>query len=549
MRFHPFPAFLLAAGVLTAGLALIPADCPGRDHVLTIGGGYSPSGNQVSLERNVVFFRKLLDEQLAPGTPHDVLFADGDSPNPDLQFQPADGQVPEANVLAAALFGSTRDIELQYRDHDLADVLGVSSPEMLEGWFRDTGATLASGDRLILYITAHGGKSSTKDNPHNTKLYMWNGQSIDAARLATWIAGLPEGVEVVTVMVQCYSGGFSHILFENADAGKADTPRRICGFYSTVHDRMAAGCTPAINEEDYDEYSSHFWAALRGKTRMDQDVPAPDYDGDGRVSFDEAHAYTIIVSDNIDVPIKTSDAFLRKHAALASEDAPHLMGIDGSFFQLAELARPAELAVLDGLSARLGLTGIHRGADARTKADDIAKRRKELADQEKAKKGQHDGLRNKIKQDLVNRWPALSNTFSPGALDLIHGTPDTFVEAVHQHPKFDEWKQLGKERSTIQKERFELDKQWALHMRLVRTLENIALEANLRQTAGTDVTARYDALLAAESGTLRPAPAPEPAQPDAPVQAESAPIEGGEGAPAAVGAEPAPAAAPGNEAS
>ncbi|HCQ39674.1 MAG TPA: hypothetical protein DIV39_11010, partial [Verrucomicrobiales bacterium] len=35
-----------------------------RDHVLTIGGGYSPSGNQVSLERNVIFFEKLRAEKL-----------------------------------------------------------------------------------------------------------------------------------------------------------------------------------------------------------------------------------------------------------------------------------------------------------------------------------------------------------------------------------------------------------------------------------------------------------------------------------------------------
>ena len=39
-------------------------DLSARDHVLTIGGGYSPSGNQVSLERNVIFFEKLRAEKL-----------------------------------------------------------------------------------------------------------------------------------------------------------------------------------------------------------------------------------------------------------------------------------------------------------------------------------------------------------------------------------------------------------------------------------------------------------------------------------------------------
>ena len=62
-------------------------DLSARDHVLTIGGGYSPSGNQVSLERNVIFFEKLRAEKLGDDIRHDLYFADGNSPLPDLQFE------------------------------------------------------------------------------------------------------------------------------------------------------------------------------------------------------------------------------------------------------------------------------------------------------------------------------------------------------------------------------------------------------------------------------------------------------------------------------
>ena len=41
-------------------LCLFPALVRADDHFLTIGGGGSPQNNQVSLERNVVYFRQTL---------------------------------------------------------------------------------------------------------------------------------------------------------------------------------------------------------------------------------------------------------------------------------------------------------------------------------------------------------------------------------------------------------------------------------------------------------------------------------------------------------
>src|SRR5580700_11049376 len=48
------------------------------DYFLTIGGGYNPSGNQASLEANVVFFQQILDDKHRGSRRHDIYFADGD---------------------------------------------------------------------------------------------------------------------------------------------------------------------------------------------------------------------------------------------------------------------------------------------------------------------------------------------------------------------------------------------------------------------------------------------------------------------------------------
>ncbi len=155
-----------------------------RDHVLTIGGGYSPAGNQVSLERNVIFFEKLRSEKLADGTPHDLYFADGNSPLPDLQFRREGWEIPAANLFMGGLFGSERGLANHYRNNELEGVRDVSSPQALERWFREEGSKLKEGDRLILYVTSHGARSSNKENKFNTKIWMWDRRTLEASRLA-----------------------------------------------------------------------------------------------------------------------------------------------------------------------------------------------------------------------------------------------------------------------------------------------------------------------------------------------------------------------------
>ena len=37
---------------------------------------------------------------------------------------------------------------------------------------------------------------------------------------------------------------------------------------ATLRDRVAAGCTPSIDEANCQEYSSYVWAAIRGANRV-----------------------------------------------------------------------------------------------------------------------------------------------------------------------------------------------------------------------------------------------------------------------------------------
>ncbi|MGB1927625.1 MAG: hypothetical protein ACPHL6_13885, partial [Rubripirellula sp.] len=289
---------------------LLPASTSqAKNYFLTIGGGYLPSGNQASLERNVLYFQRTLKQQFDLEVPHDIYFADGNDSSADLQVMDRQ-RVPEPNQLMAEFFGTRRYLGVGYRDHDIPGVLESTKPENLKKWFEEKGSKLEPGDRLFIYVTSHGNGSSDKKQPHNTTIATWGRTSLSVKEMAKSLDLLNEQVNVVVVMVQCHAGGFARLVYKDADPEQGVSPQRRIGFFATVHDRPAAGCTPDINEANYAEYSSYFFAALTGIDRLGQTIEKPDFDQDGTISFEEAHAYVILTANTIDFPLKTSDIFL-----------------------------------------------------------------------------------------------------------------------------------------------------------------------------------------------------------------------------------------------
>ncbi len=63
------------------------------------------------------------------------------------------------------------------------------------------------------------------------------------------------------------------------------------------------------------EYSSYFWGAFSGKNANGKPVGNVDCDADGKVSLAEAHAFAVLASETIDIPLRTSDALLRATVA------------------------------------------------------------------------------------------------------------------------------------------------------------------------------------------------------------------------------------------
>jgi hypothetical protein len=490
----------LAALIFACCLILVLRPAAAEDYFLTIGGGYSPAGNQASLEKNVLLFQRLLREQNLGHLSNDIFFADGDSSEPDLQVMDRES-VPKPNRLMAEFFGSSDNLGLRYRNHRVSDARGPTDPELIRTWFADVGSTMQPGDRLLLYVTAHGNSSDDRQNPYDTTIATWNNTSIKMRELVKMLDRLPESVEVVAIMVQCHAGGFARFIFNDGDPDKGLSSQRRTGFFATVHDRPAAGCTSDVDEANYVEYSTFFWAALAGHDRVGRAIEPPDYNGDGVVSFDEAHAYTILTADTIDLPVKTSGEFLTVHSRFADDDDDdsELLVNDEAYELVLGLATPTQKAVLEGLSKQLELKGADRLVDA-WEATQPRRGPGQGRGRSRSRRPENPAsqLRRRIASDLKKRWPELANVLNPIAVELVTTRSGEFIRAIEGHRSYKRYRQLANEAKSAVSDQ----EQQVKYERFLRIADNVILAENLRRMNDPDKVAQYEAIVRAESNTL-----------------------------------------------
>jgi len=487
---------------LVALLALLTAPASAKDHLLTFGGGSSVDNNQVSLEKNVLYLQRFLADRGMGDLPHEILFSDGTAGGRDLQFTDPKSKLPRVNELLAEIFRQENGLDTQYRPHAIPKLWGPSGRKSISRWFDEVGSKLHDEDRLFIYYTGHGGRGQMR---RDSTLAMWNESDMPVKEFAQLLGRLPPRVSVVLVMVQCFGGGFANVIFKDADPAKGLSARHVCGFFATSADRVAAGCTPDIDEEDYHEYSTYFWAALYGQKRTGQPVPPPDYDGNGRVSLAEAHAYALVESDTIDLSTKTSDAFLKQFSRYKrSTEEGDLLDADADYSLLLQKADPPERAALEGLSKRLELTGESRTQAARDSARGLSARRKSLERERRRLSDSHDQICVALRGMITRRWPELSNLFNPAAQRVMAQQGDQIVRDIENSPNYPELKNQDHRLQDMDDQLEELDRRWIKTQRFLNVAQHVALAANFASVAPEDLKARYRELLAAEGGTLEP---------------------------------------------
>ncbi|MCG8653122.1 MAG: C13 family peptidase, partial [Pirellulales bacterium] len=478
MKLAFWPLFLL---LLSLFLVFDPPSACAEDYFLTIGGGPNPSSNQISLEKNVQFFQRTLKAVRQDNPPHTIFFADGKLSSPDLQYRDEQQPPSEAVQWMCRLFGDEDSTDLRYRDHQIQSVRSPSRKVHIKQSLYELAEKLRQDDRLLIYVTGHGGPAvgdgdyysdyvPTNVNTFDTSIALWNNQTLQASEFATWLDRFDKDVKIVLIMAQCYSGGFAHTIYHDSHRKHGLSPAQRCGFFSQRHDRPAAGCTPDIDEANYREYSTYFWEAIAGKKRAGDEPVNADYDEDQFISFAEAHAYAILASDTIDIPIATSDGLLRRYSEIAAaadkddEKQQESGGFLGSLFggadkasdddqavpsdkllsramtleQTCQMARPEQQAIIKTLAKELDLDLTKTVEDAKRLSRKLQKKQSSLESDWLGANAEVRIARTGLTNAVVRQWPSfLADGFQPRMMELASSRGDEFVKFIKAQPQTD----------------------------------------------------------------------------------------------------------------
>lgn len=473
--------------------------------MLIVGGGPEREHNQVAIESNVRYVGKLIP----PNYPRTTLFADGDTQHDTVLFEEEDrAESPGAHILRLVLKGyeDNSATVLHYRKPDLQTPLdGASRRADLDRAFDQLGhegTNAGTPPNYLLYFTGHG--SSNRNDLDNNRYDLWNDRGLSVHELAGYIDRLPPSAPVTVVMVQCFSGAFGNLIFQGGDPKGELAGRDIAGFFATIRERVAAGCTPAVNEAEYKDFTSYFFAALTGRDRVGRKVTGADYNRDGRVSMDEAYCYAIANDESIDIPVCTSDVFLRRFATMKDDDV-----FLTPYRRVRGWASKAQGAALDQLSKRLGLQGDSRLQDAYKQgvlgqADDRSGRGSRDALQHL------NALRNDAKRALTARWPDLLRV---GTKDFDRARDEAAAE-LNRHAAdgtYDELLRAEKAADQESDSQYHAELRESQLIRLARLGKSIVLEHTLKESGKPELAARLARLQSAERQVLLP-PAPRPRQ-------------------------------------
>jgi hypothetical protein len=263
---------------------------PPRVFAVLLNGGGSAKKNYQSHWLHVHELAELLVSGGVPEAQITVFASDGQDPTPDLAVR---GREPEEHhwliedlPLARRLRNSThyKDSEFgKYRVH-------AARKAALEEWFGDSPQLLASGDTLLIYVTDHGNRND-KDLSDNT-IVLW-GEELSVREFGDLLGHLPDGVRVVTLMSQCFSGSFANVIYDSETGKEPDGS--VCGYFASTAELPAHGCYAENRGRHNVGYSFRFFEAMRSTPMLP-----------------EAHARVLVTDQTPDIPNRTSDHYLEQ---------------------------------------------------------------------------------------------------------------------------------------------------------------------------------------------------------------------------------------------
>jgi hypothetical protein len=297
----------------------------GSQGFMVFGGGGAPSYNEIAIEKNIFYFQRTLKVLGQSPESTNIWFANGGDGRKTVRYLEGDRERFKAPTVDP-----------------------MEGPATLANLNLALEAAAQKPAPLFFYFTGHGFHNLKNENDNG--MVMWNEDLMTVQNFTRQLDQMPPTKPFVTVMVQCYSGSFANLIYRGGKAKNGVAKHDRCGFFATVKSLPSVGCTPEVDEADYQDYSSSFFAGLSGVSRTGRKVASADYDGDGRVAFREAHAFAKIDEQASDLPISTVEAWLQE--GLTSRDRSAILAMP--IGEILKSARPEQREVVTVLAKSLG---------------------------------------------------------------------------------------------------------------------------------------------------------------------------------------------------
>jgi hypothetical protein len=287
---------LLSLGLLSCGRsAALPAKLSSAStqqtpDFLVLAGGGAPAYNEIAIEKNVLYFQRTLETMGFNPEQALIYFANGNDGAKTIRYLDRAGKE-------------------KFKASEIPGVLGSATWKNVQDAIAATKQS-ATKQPLFFYFTGHGSLNEADEN--NNAMILWNDREVNVKQFTRVLDQLPGTKPFVTVMVQCYAGAFANMIYQKGDPKQPIALQTRCGFFATIKQQPSVGCTPEVDEADYQDYSSSFFAGLSGINRVGKPVASADYNRDGQVSFAEAHGFAKIDEQAADLPISTLEAWLRE---------------------------------------------------------------------------------------------------------------------------------------------------------------------------------------------------------------------------------------------
>ena len=297
---------------------------------LVMAGGGAPSYNEIALEKNVLYFQRTLAAMGFDSAAAQLFFANGNDGRATVRYLNEQRQI-------------------QFKPPEIPNLQGASTLANLRSWVQQRASANAPAQPRFFYFTGHGTRNA--QNLNNNYLMLWGDQPVSVQQLAGLFDQLPSDEPLVTMMAQCYSGSFANVMYAGGRPDLGLAPQNRCGFFATVRTLPSVGCTPEVNEADYEDYSSSFFAGLSGISRTGERVASADYNQDGTIAYAEAHAFAKVDEETTDLPVSTLEVWLQDQATLAVQARI----LEQPMGAIATTARPEQRYVIESLAQQFDL--------------------------------------------------------------------------------------------------------------------------------------------------------------------------------------------------